>query len=75
MNLSELKKGQAGRVVKLSAVPQLRRRLLDMGVLVGEVIRVEGVAPLGDPVEVTVKNYKLSLRKTEVEGVIVEEVR
>jgi ferrous iron transport protein A len=45
-----------------------------MGVLVGEMIRVVGVAPLGDPVEVTVKNYKLSLRKKEVEGVIVEEV-
>jgi ferrous iron transport protein A len=74
MNLSELKKGQAGRVVKLSAVHRLRRRLLDMGVLAGEIIRVVGVAPLGDPVEVTVKNYKLSLRKKEIEGTIVEEV-
>lgn len=46
-----------------------------MGVLTGEVIKVEGVAPLGDPFEVSVKNYRLSLRGHEVEGIIVEEVR
>ncbi|MBM3163440.1 MAG: ferrous iron transport protein A [Chlorobi bacterium] len=74
MNLSELRTGQAGRVLKIDAVPALRKRLLDMGVLVGEVIRVEGVAPFGDPIEVSVRNYRLSLRKKEVEGVLVEEV-
>jgi len=52
-----------------------RKRLLDMGVLAGEVIRVEGVAPLGDPMEVLVRNYRLTLRKHEVEGILVEEVR
>jgi len=62
MKLSELKKGQAGRISAISASPELRRRLLDMGVLTGEVIKVEGVAPLGDPFEVSVKNYRLSLR-------------
>jgi ferrous iron transport protein A len=43
-----------------------------MGVLVGEQIRVEKVAPLGDPIEVTIKNYSLSLRKKEAEGIAVE---
>lgn len=75
MNLSELKKGQAGRVLKIEALPALRKRLLDMGVLTGEVIRVEGVAPFGDPMEVSVRNYRLSLRKKEVEGILVEEVK
>lgn len=74
MNLSELRKGQAGRVLKINAIPALRKRLLDMGVLTGEVIRVEGVAPFGDPIEVSVRNYRLSLRKKEVEGILVEEV-
>lgn len=74
MNVSDLKKGQSGRVLKIDAVPALRKRLLDMGVLVGEVVRVEGVAPLGDPMEISVRNYRLSLRKKEVEGIIVEEV-
>lgn len=74
MNLSELRKGQAGRVLKINAIPALRKRLLDMGVLAGEVIRVEGVAPFGDPIEVSVRNYRLSLRKKEVEGILVEEV-
>jgi ferrous iron transport protein A len=51
----------------------LKRRLMDMGVLVGEAVRVEKVAPLGDPIEITVKGYKLSLRKREAEGILVED--
>jgi len=43
-----------------------------MGLLVGEEIRVEKVAPLGDPIEVTIKSYNLSLRKKEAEGIAVE---
>jgi ferrous iron transport protein A len=50
----------------------LKRRLMDMGVLVGETVRVEKIAPLGDPIEITVKHYKLSLRKREAEGIDVE---
>jgi ferrous iron transport protein A len=41
-------------------------------VLIGEVVRVEKVAPLGDPIEITVKNYNLSLRKKEAEGILLE---
>lgn len=74
MNLSQLRKGQCGKVLKIEAVPTLRKRLLDMGLLIGEVVKVDGVAPLGDPMEVTVRNYRLTLRKKEVEQIIVEEV-
>jgi len=50
----------------------MKRRLMDMGMLVGEEITVRKVAPLGDPIEVTIKNYSLSLRKKEAEGIMVE---
>lgn len=75
MKLSELGKGQAAKVVSISASPQLKRRLLDMGMLIGETVVIEGVAPLGDPFELSVRNYRLSLRRHEVEGISVEEVR
>lgn len=72
MNLAKLKVGEQGRITQIGSVGPLKRRLMDMGVLVGEVIKVEKVAPLGDPIEVTIKNYNLSLRKKEAEGIAVE---
>jgi ferrous iron transport protein A len=53
----------------------LKRRLMDMGVLIGEDVKIEKIAPLGDPIEVTIKNYNLSLRKKEAEGIEVEAVK
>lgn len=73
MNLAMLKPGEKGRIAKMGAIGPLRRRLMDMGVLVGEEIRVEKIAPLGDPIEITVKNYNLSLRKKEAEGILLED--
>lgn len=72
MNLSALKPGEKGRITGMGAIGPLKRRLMDMGVLVGEEVKVEKIAPLGDPIEVTIKNYKLSLRKKEAEGIAVE---
>lgn len=72
MNLAAMKPGEQGKITAIGAVGPLRRRLLDMGVLVGERVRVKKVAPLGDPIEVTVKGYQLSLRKQEAEGIAVE---
>ncbi|HYG68337.1 MAG TPA: ferrous iron transport protein A [Anaeromyxobacteraceae bacterium] len=72
MKLSTLKPGQAGRIAKLEAAGPLRRRLMDMGVLPGQEIRVEKVAPLGDPIEVTIRGYALSLRRHEAEGIALE---
>ncbi len=72
MNLSMLKPGEKGRIVKVGAIGPVKRRLLDMGVLSGEEVKVEKIAPLGDPIEVTIKDYKLSLRKKEAEGIAVE---
>lgn len=71
-NLSKLAPGQKGRIKTIGAIGPMRRRLMDMGLLPGEEIKVEKVAPLGDPIEVTVKSYNLSLRKKEAEGIAVE---
>lgn len=72
MTLAELKPGQAGRISAIGAIGPLKRRLMDMGVLVGEEVRVIKVAPLGDPLEVEVKSYRLSLRRQEAQGIKLE---
>jgi ferrous iron transport protein A len=75
MNLVMLKPGEKGRIMRIGSIGPLKRRLMDMGVLVGEEIRVEKIAPLGDPIELTIKGYNLSLRKGEAEGIAVEVCR
>ncbi|UZJ36907.1 FeoA family protein [Prosthecochloris sp. SCSIO W1103] len=75
MKLSELTKGQTARIKKISCSGSLKSKLIDMGVLKGERVQVVRIAPLGDPVEVLIKQYKLSLRKKDIEGIIVEEVQ
>ncbi|MBI1921731.1 MAG: ferrous iron transport protein A [Geobacter sp.] len=75
MNLSKLKPGEKGKITSIGAIGPLKRRLMDMGVLVGEEVTVMKVAPLGDPIEVKIKSYNLSLRKKEAEGIGVEESR
>ena len=72
MNLAKLKPGEKAKIVRMGAIGPIKRRLMDMGVLVGEEVKVEKIAPLGDPIEVTIKNYNLSLRKNEAEGIAVE---
>ena len=72
MNLARLKPGEKGRITSIGSVGPLKRRLLDMGVLVGERVKVEKVAPMGDPIEIRIKSYSLSLRKSEAEAIGVE---
>ena len=72
MTLRELKPGQSGKVISLGESGPMKRRIMDMGVTTGVVIRVVKVAPLGDPIEVTVRGYELSLRKADAEMIIVE---
>ncbi|QGP93934.1 FeoA domain protein [Neomoorella glycerini] len=73
--LSELGKGARARVIKIAAKGELRRRLLDMGVVPGTEVAIAGVAPLGDPIEVKVKGYHLSLRKKEAAAILVEHLK
>lgn len=72
MTLDELKPGESGRITTIGVVGPLRRRLMDMGVLVGEEVKVIKIAPMGDPLEVALKSYRLSLRRSEAQGITVE---
>ena len=72
MTLDELKPGESGRISAIGVVGPLKRRLMDMGVLVGVEVKVIKVAPLGDPLEVALKSYRLSLRRQEAQGIDVE---
>ena len=65
--LKEVKIGSTVSVVKLHGEGAVKRRIMDMGITKGTSIYVRKVAPLGDPVEVTVRGYELSLRKAEAE--------
>ncbi len=70
--LREAKVGETVKVVKLNGEGAVKRRIMDMGITKGVEIFVRKVAPLGDPVEVTVRGYELSLRKNDAEMVEVE---
>ena len=72
MTLREVKVGQSAKVVKLHGTGPVKRRIMDMGITKGQVIHVIRVAPLGDPMEVTVRNYELSVRKADAEMIEVE---
>ena len=70
--LREVKIGETVKVVKLHGEGAVKRRIMDMGITKGVSVFVRKVAPLGDPVEVTVRGYELSLRKADAEMVEVE---
>lgn len=70
--LKEIKCGQTVKVKKVDGLGAIRRRIMDMGITRGCEIYVRKVAPLGDPVEVTVRGYELSLRKADAEMIVVE---
>ena len=70
--LKEVKVGKTARVVKLHGEGALRRRLLDMGLTRGTEVLVRRVAPFGDPIELTLRGYELSLRRADAEMVEIE---
>lgn len=72
MTLKEVKPGSTVKVVKISGEGTVKRRIMEMGLTKGIEVFVRKVAPLGDPVEVTVRDYELSLRKADAELVEVE---
>ncbi len=72
MTLRDVAVGETAKVVKINGEGALKRRIMDMGITKGVDILVRKVAPLGDPVEVTVRGFELSIRKTEAENIEVE---
>ncbi|MBE7008622.1 MAG: ferrous iron transport protein A [Ruminococcaceae bacterium] len=71
-NLREVQIGNTCKVVKLHGEGAVKRRIMDMGITKGTEVYVRKVAPLGDPIEVTVRGYELSIRKADAETVEVE---
>ena len=70
--LKDAKIGQTVRVKKLTGEGAVKRRIMDMGITKGVEVYIHKVAPLGDPIEVTVRGYELSLRKADAELIEVE---
>ena len=70
--LRDIKIGGSAKVVKIHGEGAIRRRIMDMGITRGVEIRIRKVAPLGDPLEVTVRGYELSLRKADAAMIEVE---
>jgi len=72
MTLKDVPLGSSAKVVKVNAKGPMRRRIMDMGLTKGSTVFVRKVAPLGDPLEICVRGYELSLRKSEAEVIEVE---
>lgn len=74
MKLTELKRGESGRIVKIGKIGELKKRLIDMGVTTGEVIKFERNAPLGDPQEYRVKSTGIAIRKEDALKIEIERI-
>ena len=72
MTLNEIPEGSVCTVTKLNGTGKLRRRIMDMGITKGVEIKVVKIAPLGDPLELNVRGYELSIRKSEAESIEVQ---
>ena len=73
LSLSDLSVGKSGSIVSVGGEKALRRRLLDMGITPRTVVTVKKIAPLGDPIELLLRGYVLSLRLEDAAKIIVEE--
>ena len=72
IGLNKVKPGQTATVVSIKGRSRINKRIADMGVIPGTAIKVNRVAPLGDPIEIIIRGYHLSLRKKEAANIIVE---
>lgn len=74
MTLNNLKVGQSGRIVKNRTKGAIKQRFMDMGITKGVIVKVVKIAPLGDPIEVELRGYNLSIRKNDAKDIEIEEV-
>ena len=72
MTLNEVKSGQAATIARINGQGPVKRRIMDMGLTKGTEVAVRKVAPLGDPIELTVRGYELSIRKDEAAAIEVK---
>ena len=74
MTLHDLQVGQMGKIRKIRTTGPLKQRFMDMGITQGIPVTVIKIAPLGDPVEIEIRGYNLSIRKDDAEKIEIEEV-
>lgn len=72
MKLSELSRGESAVIRKIGKIGELKKRLVDMGVTAGEIIKLERNAPLGDPKEFIIKSTNIAIRKKDAENIEIE---
>ncbi len=72
MTLKDIKPGNSAKVVRINGAGPVKRRIMDMGLTKGTEVAVRKIAPLGDPIELTVRGYELSIRKDEAAAIDVE---
>ena len=70
--LKDVKVGETVTVIKLNGTGPLKRRIMDMGITKGTTLYIRKVAPLGDPIEITVRGDELSIRKSDAENIIID---
>ena len=73
--LKQVKIGETVKVVKLHGEGAIKRRIMDMGITKGVEIKLQKVAPLGDPIEITVRGYELTLRKADADMIEIEKIK
>ena len=69
MKLTELKRGESAKIVRIGKIGQLKKRLVDMGITAGETIKLERNAPLGDPQEYIIKGTGIAIRKEDAQNI------
>jgi ferrous iron transport protein A len=72
LTLADIRPGQSSRVLDVLGDDTLAARIMEMGIIEGETVRVVGTAPMGDPIDLEVRGYRLSLRKAEARRITVE---
>lgn len=75
MTLNDLKPGQTGIIKKLKVQGEIRHRIIDMGIIPGTTVMMKKSSPFGDPIEIKIRGYKLSIRKSEALNIIIEPVK
>ena len=74
MTIKDLKVGKSGRIVKNETTGAIKQRFMDMGITKGVIVKVVKVAPLGDPIELEIRGYNLSIRKDDANKIQIKEV-
>ncbi|MDN5304781.1 MAG: ferrous iron transport protein [Fusobacteriaceae bacterium] len=74
MTLSELKIGEEAKIIRIGTLGELKKRLMDMGITKGEIIKYQRNAPLGDPKEFIIKNSTICIRKNDANNIFIEKI-